>query len=233
MRRYLQTTKLVNFNHPSIQQLIMQQQWHKLNEYEKIRRVYDYVRNGIKFGYNRGDDIPASEVLQDGYGQCNTKSILLMALLRGVGIPCRIHGFYIDKQMQRGALTGTIYLFAPQKIVHAWTEVYFNNEWQALEGVIIDDSYLERVKDRLCSVNGGYIGFGISVKSKERINLCWQGQSTYVQSFSITEDLGYYDHPDEFFVKYNNTKGFLIKSLFNFWRKRINKRVGAIRDGKG
>ena len=39
----------------------------------KIREVYSFVRNEIKFGYNKGDDIIASEVLKDGYGQCNTK----------------------------------------------------------------------------------------------------------------------------------------------------------------
>lgn len=232
MKRYLQATKLVDFNHRSIQYLITKKQWKQINDDEKIRQVYDYVRNEIKFGYNRRDDISASEVLKDGYGQCNTKSILLMALLRGAGIPCRIHGFYIDKRMQKGALTGITYLFAPKKIVHAWTEVYFNHEWQALEGVIIDDSFLHQVKDKLCSFNDGHIGYGISIKNKEQINLCWQGESTYIQSFSITDDLGYYDNPDDFFANYNNTNGFIKQYLFNFIRKRINRRLDLIRDGK-
>lgn len=232
MKRYLQATKLLDVTHPSIQHLIERQQWREYGEYETISRIYEYVRNEVKFGYNRSDDIPASEVLQDGYGQCNTKSILLMALLRGVGIPCRIHGFYIDKKMQKGALTGIVYLLAPRKIVHAWTEVYFNNEWQVLEGVIIDDTYFLQVKDRLCSYNGGYIGFGISIKDKEQISLCWRGDSTYIQSFSITHDLGYYDSPDEFFAKYNNTKGFIKKKLFYFFSKILNKRLERIREGK-
>lgn len=232
MKRYLQATKLVDFNDQSIQYLIAKKQWKQFNDDEKIRQIYDYVRNEIKFGYNKRDDISASEVLKDGYGQCNTKSILLMALLRGAGIPCRIHGFYIDKRMQKGALTGITYLFAPQKIVHAWTEVYFNHEWQALEGVIIDDSFLDQVKDKLCSFNDGYIGYGISIKNKEQINLCWQGESTYIQSFSITDDLGYYDNPDDFFANYHNTNGFIKQYLFNFLRKRINKRLDFIRDCK-
>jgi len=232
MKPYLQETKLVNYNHPTIQKLIAQQQWKCAEEYEAIRQIYDFVRNQIKFGYNRGDDIPASEVLSDGYGQCNTKSILLMALLRGVGIPCRIHGFYIDKKMQKGALTGAIYVLAPNKIVHAWTEVLFMGKWMALEGVIIDDSYLNEVQDKLCSYNGGYIGYGISIKSKDQVNLCWRGDSTYIQSFSITEDLGYYDHPDEFFETYNNTKSSFKKAVFNLLRKRVNQRTDAIREGK-
>lgn len=232
MTSYLEATALVDYNHPSIQKLIIERSWNEANEYDKIRDIYDYVRNQIKFGYNRGDDIPASEVLANGYGQCNTKSILLMALLRGARIPCRIHGFYIDKNMQKGALTGVIYTFAPRNIVHAWTEVHFQGNWIALEGVIIDDTYLYQVKDKLCSYNGGHIGYGISVKDKKNINLCWRGDSTYIQNFSITEDLGYYDNPDEFFAKYNNTKSRFKKAMLNLLRKRVNRRTDAIREGK-
>lgn len=232
MTTYLQATTLVDYDHPSIQKLILERSWNKADEYEKIRRIYDYVRNEIKFGYNRGDDIPASEVLADGYGQCNTKSILLMALLRGVGIPCRIHGFYIDKKMQKGALTGIVYTFAPRNIVHAWTEVQFRGKWVALEGVIIDDPYLYQVKDMLCSYNGGHIGYGVSVKDKTNINLCWRGDSTYIQNFSITKDLGYYDNPDEFFAAYNNTKSPFTKFMLNLLLRRINRRTDAIREGR-
>jgi hypothetical protein len=231
MEAYLQATTLVNYNHPSIQKLIADQHWKDAEEYEKIRQIYDYVRNRIKFGYNRGDDVPASEVLSDGYGQCNTKSILLMALLRGASIPCRIHGFYIDKKMQKGALTGIIYAFAPDNIVHAWTEVWFRDKWVALEGVIIDDPYLEQVQDKLCSYNGGYIGYGVSIKDKTGINLCWRGDSTYIQSFSITEDLGYFADPDDFFAKYNNAKSPVKKLVLNLLRKRVNRRTDAIRRG--
>ncbi|WP_406243181.1 transglutaminase family protein [Tissierella carlieri] len=228
---YLKQTKLLDFNTPSIQNLIVEKGWKQLEEKEKIAAVYSFVRNEIKFGYNRSDDIPASEVLRDGYGQCNTKSILLMALLRALNIPCRIHGFYIDKKMQKGALTGITYLFAPNKIVHAWSEVYFNNEWIALEGVIIDEEYLNQVKDKLYNFNNGYIGYGISVEDKEKINICWQGKSTYIQSFSITDDLGVFNSPDDFFLKYNNTSSKLKRFLFDVLRRRINKKLDLIRGG--
>ena len=226
----LQNTEMVDFRSPDIQQLVILKGWHNLSENEKISNIYDFVRNDIKFGYNSSDDIPASQVLRDGYGQCNTKSTLLMALLRAVNIPCRIHGFYIDKRMQKGALTGITYFFAPKRIVHAWTEVHFGGDWVALEGVIIDDDYLHQVKERLCQSGGGYIGYGIAVEQKERIDVCWRGQSTYIQSFSITDELGVYSNPDGFFKKYNNTNGLLKRVLFNILRKRINKRLNRIRE---
>ena len=47
-----------------------------------------------------------------------------MALLRSVGIPCRFHGFTIDKHLQKGAITGLPYLLAPKNIIHSWVEIY-------------------------------------------------------------------------------------------------------------
>jgi len=230
MMKYLEPTAMLNFQDEALQQLVKQRGWSDLAYEDRIKEIYDFVRNEIKFGYNRTDDIPASEVLRDGYGQCNTKSTLLMALLRAVGIPCRIHGFLIDKKMQKGALTGITYLLAPSKIVHAWTEVQLHDDWIVLEGVIIDDSYLKQVKSRLCSFNEGFIGYGISVKDKNNINLCWTGESVYVQSFSITDDLGIFDNPDDLFKKYNNTDSKLKEILFNKKRKKINKRLDMLRD---
>ena len=72
MNNYLLETPILNFNHPSIQR-VLRRLIIKFKTEEEIRAIYDFVRNEIKFGYNESDDIPASKVLQDGYGQCNTK----------------------------------------------------------------------------------------------------------------------------------------------------------------
>lgn len=72
-----------------------------LDEVDKVRNIYNFVRNEVKFGYDTGDTIHESQVLSDGYGQCNTKATLLMALLRAVVVVTRIHGFTIDKALQK------------------------------------------------------------------------------------------------------------------------------------
>lgn len=108
-------TALLDFTHPAIEGLVAARGWGALSEYERIGAVYDFVRDEIAFGYNESDDLPASRVLADGIGQCNTKGTLLMALLRAVGIPCRFHGFTIDKALQKGAITGVAYLLAPRQ----------------------------------------------------------------------------------------------------------------------
>ena len=79
--RYLQQTPILDHQHPSIAGLIEARGWAGMEPFGRIGAAYDYVRNEVAFGYNLSDDIPASAVLRDGYGQCNTKGSLLMAPL--------------------------------------------------------------------------------------------------------------------------------------------------------
>jgi len=231
VKNYLKETHLLDYNHPKIQQLIAERKWAEKDEFEIIKQIYNYVKNEIVFGYNSKDEFNASEILEQGYGQCNTKSTLLMALLRGVGIPTRIHGFLIDKTMQKGALVGLTYLIAPAKVSHTWVEVYYNSNWIALEGVIPDESYYNAVKDKLQKRDGGYYGYAIAVKDIRADNFCFVGKDTYSQSLAITDDVGIFDSPELFFEKYNNTPSPLKKFLFGkILSKRLNKRLQKIRN---
>ncbi len=59
---------------------------------EKARRLYDFVAQNIRyvslsFGVGRLQPHQASEVLQNGYGDCKDKHTLLQALLHASGIP--------------------------------------------------------------------------------------------------------------------------------------------------
>jgi len=100
---YLEETQMVNYKSDEIQRLISDRGWRNLTDEEKIMKVYNFVKDEILFGYNHDvDTMKASEVLKEGLGHCNTKATLFMALLRALGIPCRIHGFTIDKNCKRG-----------------------------------------------------------------------------------------------------------------------------------
>lgn len=101
--RYIQETNMLDYSDIHIQKLIQNRGWLELSDFDCIKAIYNYVRDEILFGYNIDDSIPASKVLTDGYGQCNTKGTLFMALLRACNIPCRVHGFTIDKKLQKGA----------------------------------------------------------------------------------------------------------------------------------
>ena len=98
--RYLDTTLLIDNNHPATVQLVRGNSgsaWRSM--IKSAQRIT--LQNDIVFGHNESDDIPASRVLQDEYGQWNIKSTLLIALLRRVGIPCRFHGITIDRRLQQ------------------------------------------------------------------------------------------------------------------------------------
>ena len=125
MNQYLKESPMLDFSDPSIQKLIEVKRWKEQDKFDRLRSIYNFVRDDVEFGYNADDNIPASKVLKDGYGQCNTKGTLFMALLRACEIPCRVHGFTIDKQLQKGAMSDFIYKNAPRNILHSWVEVFF------------------------------------------------------------------------------------------------------------
>lgn len=231
MYRYLQETKMLNYSDKQIQQLISEKSWKILEEFERIKAIYNFVRDEILFGYNVDDNIPASRVLTDGYGQCNTKGTLFMALLRACNIPCRIHGFTIDKVLQKGAMTGIVYKNAPQNIFHSWVEVYFEDKWFELEAFILDKKYLQKLQEKNSTCSGTFCGYGVAVKDFRNPVIDFNRNNTYIQSEGINQDFGVYDSPDEL-LKEHHQEMSLIKNFVykNFGRHLMNRNVKKIRN---
>ncbi len=231
--RYLKETAMLNFSSTAIKELIDSKGWREMSEYDRIGAVYDYVQNDIQFGYNASDTLTAEQVLTDGYGQCNTKATLLMALLRSVGIPCRLHAFDVSKDFQKGATSGIISVLAPATIVHTWAEVLFNGQWLALEGVITDRRYFEAVKRKYGNVQGEFRRCAIAVKDISTHYIDWKGESTYVQSIAVVNDYGVFDSPDDFFAKHVQSWGKIKNFAYvHYGRKVMNRNVRRIRNGK-
>ena len=227
----LRSTPLLDHDHPSIQTLIADRDWHALPPFERIGVAYAFVRDKIAFGYNRDDAIPASAVLADSYGQCNTKATLLMTLLRALDVPCRLHGFTIHKSLQRGVVPEIAYRIAPDDILHSWVEIEWEGRWVNLEGFILDTPFLASLqrefKDRssLC----GY-GAGTDCLADPRTD--WTGADTYIQRTGINRDLGLFDDPDAFYAKHQQSFGFVRRILYrHVVRHWMNRRVAAIRQG--
>lgn len=231
--RYLKETAMLNFSSPRVKELIDSKGWRELPEYDRIGAVYDYVQNDILFGYNTSDTLTAEQVLSDGYGQCNTKATLLMALLRSVEIPCRLHAFDVAKDFQKGATSGIISVLAPATIVHTWAEVLYDGQWLAFEGVITDRKYFDAVKKRYSNVRGEFRHCAIAVEDIASHSIDWKGESTYVQSVAVVHDYGVFDSPDEFFAEHKQSWG-RIKSFayVHYGRKIMNRNVRRIRNGK-
>ena len=232
MDRYLLETRMLDYSNHRIQALVNEEKWEELDEFNRIKAVYNYVRDEILFGYNVDDNIAASKVLSDGYGQCNTKGTLFMALLRAVKIPCRVHGFTIDKELQKGAMTGLIYKNAPRNVLHSWVEVFYDNTWYELEGFILDKAYLEKLQKINKDCEGAFCGYGVAVKDFKNPVIDWNGNNTYIQSEGINQDFGIYDSPDELFREHrqemSRVKTFLYRNVGRHW---MNGKVRGIRGG--
>lgn len=228
----LRRTPLLDFDHPCISQLIAEKGWKALSQLDRTGAAYEFVRSDIRFGYNARDELPASQVLADGYGQCNTKSTLLMALLRALGVACRLHGFTIAKQLQRGAIPPWAYPLTPQRILHSWVEVWADGRWIELEGFILDQAYLGALQLRFPSAQR-FCGYGVATPNLQQPDVAWCGRSTYIQRQGIAEDFGLFDDPDAFFGARGVNLPPLKQWLFeHFVRHQMNRRVESIRQSR-
>lgn len=228
----LEATPLLDFRADGIARLIEDRGWLPLSEQDRIGAAYDFVRNEILFGYNRADDIPASTVLAEGYGQCNTKGTLLMALLRALGVPCRLHGFTIHKALQRGVVPEAVYPVAPAEILHSWVEVRTGGRWVELEGFILDRAFLGSLQQAFAGTEN-LCGYGAGTDCLSAPPVDWTGRNTYIQKTGIARDFGTYDTPDRFYSEHRQQLGplrdLLYRGIVRHW---MNARVRAIRSGR-
>ena len=233
INNYLKETPILNYSYSSIQSLVKSKNWLTMDTIERVKSIYNYVRDDIKFGYNLSDDISATQVLKDGYAQCNTKATLLMALLRTTGIPNRIHGFTIDKALQKGAITGIWYKLSPKNIVHSWVEIYVNDNWYFLEGVILDKEYLTKLQEKNKDCKTTFCGYGAYTDNFENPPIEWNLNNTYIQDKGINQDFGLFDTPDEFYAKYQQKLGAFKKFIYRkILRHKMNRNVERIRNGR-
>lgn len=233
MDTYFKETKILDYSNASIQKLLEQRGWENLDTVAKVQAIYNFVRDEIKFGYNVSDYISASQVLNDGYGQCNTKATLLMALLRATDVPNRIHGFTIDKALQKGAITGIWYRLSPKNILHSWVEVWVNEQWYFLEGVILDKPYLTKLQEQNSDCKTTFCGFGVYTDNFENPPIEWNLNNTFIQDKGINRDFGVFDTPDAFYAKHQQELNAFKKFIFqHIVRHIMNNNVERIRNKK-
>ncbi|OTG62822.1 transglutaminase [Acinetobacter sp. ANC 3903] len=231
MEELLKETPILDYNHLLIKDLIEQRKWNELSDAEKVKNIYNFVRDEIKFGYNTGDTISASDVLKAGYGQCNTKATLLMALLRAVKIPTRLHGFTIDKELQKGAIDGIWYKLSPKNILHSWVEVYVNEHWYILEGVILDREYLQELRNINKNVTKTFCGFGVFTDNFDNPPIDWNLNNTFIQDKGINQDFGIFDSPDDFYRSHQQELSYIKSLSFKYFiRHLMNRNVNTIRN---
>jgi len=90
LNQYLKATEVIDWCDPDVLTQAESIAAALVNEMEKARRLFEWVRDEIPHSKDIDSDLnpcSASEVLRAGTGMCYAKSHLLAALLRAVSIP--------------------------------------------------------------------------------------------------------------------------------------------------
>lgn len=128
---YLNSTYFFNFENEAIQKLIAAFKTTAISEKEKAIGVYLLVRDGWK--YDPYSITLSKEKYQSSFiagkqaGNCIEKSILLIACLRGLGIPARLHLAKVKNHIAVERLTEK---FGSNELTpHGMVDVFLNKRW--------------------------------------------------------------------------------------------------------
>lgn len=198
---YLKATHILNWHNKEIFGKSQSLLTFSLSPTEKLRQLYTFVAS-LPLGYNSNDSIQASKVLKDGYGQCNTKVILLMAFSRAANIPCRVHCYRITKDAQRNRIPDWLFQFAPSHTLFTWPEFFVKGTWKELQEIV----HIEQRAWDSCPFDGA----------------AWQLEP--LKREWIVRDDGVWPSQDDYFKKYHPTvHGWRAIGWHLVGRRALNK----------
>lgn len=128
---YLSATYFFDYHHKAIQELISPFNKASLTEKEKAVGIYQKVRDHWRYDpytiHLSKEAFRASHIAQSTTGNCVEKSILLIACLRGLGIPARLH---LGKVKNHLAAERLIEKFGSDELTpHGMVGVYLEKRW--------------------------------------------------------------------------------------------------------
>lgn len=209
------------------------------NEREAAVRLHDFVRDSIRFGVtHRFDDATPEQTLEAGAGHCNPQGRLLVALLRALDIPARMHFVWIRMEVLRG-LFPPLFSGFPYAGQHAYVEVDLEGETQNIDSFIVDSPLQRGAVARLRRENR-LMGYGTHVDGKVNWQADGDAFSQLVGSEMLLGDVGPVEDVEAFFrsKRYRNliagrristwlTPGhWLLGGAFEGW---ANARVDRVR----
>jgi hypothetical protein len=210
---------------------------------EAAIRLHDFVRDSIRFGVtHRFDDATPEQTLEAGVGHCNPQGRLLVALLRAVDIPARMHFVWIRMEVLRG-LFPPLFSGWPRAGQHAYVEVEIEGKTRSIDSFILDRplyrgavARLRREKRRM--------GYGTHVDGQVDWDAEGDAFSQLVAPEMLLGDVGPVEDVEAFFrgERYRNLIAglrisswlapghFLLGGAFEEW---ANAKVDRVRAGAG
>lgn len=186
---------------------------HTMDEQKKAIALHDFVRENIKFGFNKYfDATPLDYLISCGFGHCNPKSHLMVALFRLAGLEAYQHFVAIPKEILKGAIPASQYWMIPSQVSHSYVEVRVGKKWYEIDSFIVDTPLLNAAKSKL-NREGRQTGYGARVNS---VNI-WDGRSNAFSQFDksiLIEDHGRIDDLQKYF-KDKRYRGVVMGVSFN------------------
>ena len=204
------------------------------SDIQKATRVHDFVKS-LPFGCVVAmGHVTASAVLKSGRGDCHTKGILFVALLRSAGVPARLRFVSIPA----GFLRGIIDLGA-SSITHAIGEVFLNGKWIQADTYVVDDLLETQARIRL-QQEGLVLGYGIHAHGRRY----WSGLQDAHGQFTDEDppsmplmDFGLANDPESFYASQphlvdqnswvNRAKWSIAASLINRRTRKLRRQKPA------
>jgi hypothetical protein len=202
---------------------------------DKLESLFLFVRDSIRFGFpirfKEFDRIKASAVIGAGYGYCNTKATLLVALCKASGIPARVHYGLIGVDVMRGIFPSFAFPFLPSAGPHSWTEVDIDGTWRPIDSYINDAALFKAARARL-EESGRSMGYSLACvggKCSCEFNF---GEKGFAQMGAVVEDYGAWDDASQFFatekyVFFNAVQRWLYPFLAAMSNRNIQKLRGS------
>lgn len=191
---YLQSSYFFDFENDLVQNLIAEFVDESISDQQKAIAVYTKIRDDWKYDpYSISlskETYTASSIANKPTGNCVEKSILLIACLRGLGIPARLH---LGKVKNHIAVERLTEKFGSNELTpHGMVNVFLDNKWIKVSPAF-NASLCERLNVEPVDFDG------------ENDSFLQQYNSEGSQFMEYTDDYGHFeDVPLEFML--NNVK---------------------------
>jgi transglutaminase-like putative cysteine protease len=203
-------------NTPTVASVAQQIADEATTERTKAVALHDYVRDRIKFGFNKHFDAGNVDyILACGVGHCNPKTRLMVALFQAAGLESAQHFVVIPKDILKGAIPASRYWMIPAELSHSYTEVLVDGTWCSIDSYLVDTPLLRGAQARLAA-EGRTLGYGARADSTN----VWDGQSNAFSQFDqgmMIEDHGRVQDLESYFrsEKYrNHVMGLRFNTMF-------------------
>lgn len=220
---WLLPTNILDINHSSIKECAARVCKDCESKQDKAVALHDFVRDEILFGFAPAlYNCKASGVLAAKVGYCNTKSTLLVALLRHVGIPARIRVYSLSSKILDGLISvNTKY------VDHSVTECFINGVWIPFDSYVIDSLLYKVVSKKLAAP------LGLGIHGKTMLN--WNGKDESFSQYNVNyikKEWGVYSDIGEFYrseKSANNKLSLLTKIALYLSHNSLNKNIQELR----